>query len=367
MKYFLIAGEASGDLHASRLIKALRDLDSEAQFRFMGGDLMKNAAGVEPEVHYKDMAYMGLFEVLANLKTIRKNFRKIEQAVLDFRPDAVIPVDYPGFNLRISKRLKNKGFRIFYYISPKLWAWKENRVEIIRKYVDELYLILPFEVEFYRKHGINAEYVGNPVKEAVEDFMRQNSENDFSVFDKPLIALLPGSRKQEIRRMLPVMAALPELFPAYDFIIAGAPSVSLDFYKEILGETHIPVLFGKTYDILKNARAAVVTSGTATLETALFGVPQVVGYKTGSLQYHLGKRLVKIPYFSLVNLILNREAVPELLQNQFNIHNIQKHLKAILQGDAREKMLNDYRELNQIIGQKTASREVARRILQNIK
>ncbi len=363
MKYFLIAGEASGDLHASRLIKAIREKDQNAIFRFMGGDLMKEAAGVEPVVHYKEMAYMGLFEVLANLPLIRRNFKKIEQEAEDFNPDAVIPVDYPGFNLRMAKRLKSRKFKIFYYISPKLWAWNENRVEIIRRYVDKLFVILPFEVEFYRKHGIEVEYVGNPVKEAVEDFLNRNMQSKIRVSEKPLVALLPGSRQQEIRRMLPVMSGLPALFPEYDFVIAGAPSLPESLYRQYLGNAPIPVFFNQTYAILNSARAAVVTSGTATLETALFNVPQVVGYRTGSLQYHLGKRIVKISYFSLVNLILNRDVVPELLQNEFNLTNIQKHLAGILSGKEHEKMLKDYRKLSRVIGPQSASSKVAQRII----
>ncbi len=360
MKYFLIAGEASGDLHASNLMKALSGCDPQASFAFAGGDLMSKAAGKNPVVHYKDMAYMGITDVLLHLREIRNNFRKIKEAVNRFQPDALILVDYPGFNLRMAKWAKRQGFKVIYYISPKLWAWKESRVEIIRRFVDKLFLILPFEKDFYAKHEIDAEYVGNPVVDAVENFKKSNPEKIES--QKPLIALLPGSRKQEIQRMLPVMSQLPRKFPAYDFVIAGAPGLSEELYRQY-GAENIPVLFGKTYQILNSAYAAVVTSGTATLETALFKVPQIAGYRTNALQYHIGKHLVHIDFFSLVNLILGKKAIPELLQNEFNIEKITRHLKEITDENHRNKMLADYEELSRILGNRSASAETAKRII----
>jgi lipid-A-disaccharide synthase len=366
MKYFLIAGEASGDLHASGLIEALKQKDKQAAFRFAGGDLMAKASGTSPVIHYKDMAFMGVWDVLKNLRTIKRNFDQVKQSIKEFNPAAVILVDYPGFNLRMAKWAKQHGYKVFYYISPKLWAWKEGRVEIIRKYVDKMFVILPFETEFYRRHGIEAEYVGNPVKEAVEAFVppdRENFNRKHGLSGKPLIALLPGSRKTEIKLMLPVMAELMEYYPAYEFVIAGAPSLTRGDYDGVLQNRPVKIIFDATYDILAHARAAVVTSGTATLETALFRVPQVVGYRTYPLQYWIGKHIVNIKFFSLVNLILNRPAVPELLQNAFNPDTIRKHLDAISEGEKREKMLRDYEDLNKIIGPYKASEQTAEGII----
>ncbi len=365
MKYFLIAGEASGDLHASKLIKALKKYDPKAQIGFSGGDFMQKEAGTAPVIHYRDMAFMGVWDVLKNLKKISGNFSLIKKRIEEFKPDAIVLVDYPGFNLRMAEWAKKKGYKVFYYISPKLWAWKEGRVKTIKKYVDKIFVILPFEVDFYKKHGIEAVYVGNPVKEAVENFNKEDWETfrkKNRLPDKPLISLLPGSRMTEIKLMLPVMEKLVSLFPGYQFVIAGAPSLSPDIYKQY-SKKNIPVVFNKTYELLSHSHAAVVTSGTATLETALIGVPQVVGYRTYPLQYYLGKHLVKIRFFSLVNLILNKEAVPELLQKDFNVSKIQDALSKILKGEQREKMLRDYRELNQMIGNQVASETVALQIL----
>ncbi len=366
MKYFLIAGEASGDLHASNLIKALKQQDSEAQFRFAGGDYMARITGTQPVVHYKDMAFMGIWDVVKHIGIIRKNFKRVKEAVYHFTPDAVILVDYPGFNLRMARWAKQRGYKVFYYISPKLWAWKEGRIKIIERYVDKMFVILPFEVDFYRKHGIDAEYVGNPVKEAVENYRPLSQEafrKKFHLSDKPLIALLPGSRKTEIKLMLPVMEKLTDLYPSYEFVIAGAPSLMQSDYEEVWAGKKIKIIRNATYDLLANARSGVITSGTATLETALLRLPQVVGYRTYPLQYFLGKLIVDIDYFSLVNLILNKPAVPELLQDAFSPGQIKRHLDEILDGNKRTRMLADYEMLDKTIGSYKASEKTAGHIL----
>jgi len=369
MKYFVIAGEASGDLHASFLMKALREADSEAEFRFAGGDRMEQAAGVAPVVHYRQMAFMGLWDVLKHWRTVKQNFDTVKRAIRHFDPHAVILVDYPGFNLRMARWAKEKGYKVYYYISPKLWAWREKRVEIIRRYVDRMLVILPFEVDFYKRHGIEAVYVGNPVAEEValytpsarDVFLKRNG-----LPDKPLIALLPGSRKQEVHHMLPVMMELPGRFPAYTFVVAGAPSLDKEIYVHSGLRADVPLIREQTYDLLAHAHMAVVTSGTATLETALFHVPQVVGYRTQAWQYFLGKHLVKVPYFSLVNLILQRPAVPELLQQQFHAGRIAGLLEQLDQGPARQQMLADYQILEEMLKKKTASKEAARVILEDL-
>ncbi len=370
MKYFLIAGEASGDLHASNLMKALSKYDSGVSFAFTGGDLMASVSGQKPVVHYRNMAFMGVIDVLKNLRTIRKNFETVKNAVLRFKPDALILVDYPGFNLRMAKWAKKQGIKVFYYISPKLWAWKEGRVEIIRQNVDKMFVILPFEVDFYKKHSINVQYVGNPVVDAVTDFKpaeRTDFLEKYTLEDKPLIALLPGSRKQEIKRMLPIMEKVQQNFPGYQFLIAGAPSLDEKIYKQTLEQENIPVIFNETYNILAHSTAAIVTSGTATLETALFGIPQVVGYRTQALQYWIGKHIVDITYFSLVNLIMDEPVVPELLQGTFNSQNINMHLKKLLHGDERMQMLERYKRLKEKLGNKRASGETARAIINLLK
>jgi len=366
MKYFLIAGEASGDWHAAHLMEALKQRDPGARFAFAGGDKMQAAGGTAPVVHYREMAFMGLWDVLTHLPAIRRNFRLVKEHISRFAPDTVILVDYPGFNLRMAKWAKQQGYKVVYYISPKLWAWKEGRVEIIRRYVDKMLLILPFEVEFYRRHGIDAVYVGNPVVEetaahrppAREEFLRRNGLDD-----KPLVALLPGSRRQEIKYMLPVMMQLPPAFPQFRFVVAGAPSLEPEIYTRYGLRAGVPLIQNQTYDLLAHAHLAVVTSGTATLETALFGVPQVVGYRTQPWQYHLGKHLVKVPYFSLVNLILGREAVPELLQDRFDARRIDRLLQALDRGDARDRMLADYARLREILQDRKASETAAGEII----
>lgn len=359
----LIAGEASGDLHAARLIRALRARDAAAEFRFLGGDEMARAAGREPEIHYADMAFMGLWDVLTHLRAIKRNLKRAENLLETFRPDALILVDYPGFNLRLARYAKERGFRVFYYITPKVWAWKEGRIELLRKYTDRRFVILPFEPAYFAKHGLEVTYVGNPVKEAVDEhrppdaaeFRRKNALDE-----RPLVALLPGSRRQEIRHMLPMMMRLADMMPGVQFAIAGAPSLDESVYRRYGWNERIPLLHGQTYDLLSVSHAAVVTSGTATLETALLGVPQVVGYRTVEWQYRLGKLFVDIEYFSLVNLILNRPAVPELLQGEFNEVRVKNYLEKLLHDTPeRRQMLSDYADLRKEIGDKRASEEVA--------
>ena len=362
MKYFIIAGEASGDLHAANLMKAIKEKDTGAEFEFPGGDLMRNIAGFPPLIHYNQMAFMGVIDVVKNIKTIYHNIKKTKKAILKFNPDKVILVDYPGFNLKIAKFSHRKGFETIYYISPKLWAWKEGRVKQIRKYVDKLLLILPFEIAFYNKHKIKADYVGNPVVDAVQNFRglgRNEFLQKFNLDNRPVIALLPGSRRQELKMMLPTMLSVVTDFPEYQFVLSGAPGFTKDDYKEFLQDRDIPIIFNHTYDLLQNAHSAIVTSGTAALETALFKVPQIVVYKTQKWQYEIGKHLVKIKFFSLPNLILNKEAVRELLQYDYNPTVLKAELQSINEGDKRIEVLDDYVLLINLLGTSSASEKAA--------
>ncbi len=369
MKYFIIAGEASGDLHASNLIISLKKLDPDADFEFLGGDLMQKAAKHTPVIHYKRMAFMGFADVLMNIRTILGNFKKAKKALLEYHPDVVILVDYPGFNLKMAAFAKKNDFKTHYYISPKLWAWKEWRVKKIRKYVDKLFVILPFEIPFYNKHNIKAEYVGNPVVDAVMNYrgMGRNAFlQAFNLSNKPIIALLPGSRKQELKMMLPGLLSVAKQFRDYQFVISGAPGLTKADYEAYVQGVDIPIIFDHTYDLLQIAHSALVTSGTATLETALFKVPQVVVYKTYNWQYYLGKLFVKIPYFSLVNLILNKPAVTELLQYDFNPSVLKMELESINQGKKRTKLLQDYQELSELLGNNSASDKTVALILADL-
>jgi len=369
MKYFIIAGEASGDLHASNLIISLKKLDPKADFEFLGGDLMQKATKHMPVIHYKYMAFMGFVDVIMNIRTIWGNFRKAKKALLKQQPDVVILVDYPGFNLKMAAFAKKNGFKIHYYISPKLWAWKEWRVKEIRKNVDKLFVILPFEIPFYNKHNIKADYVGNPVVDAVMNHRgmgRNTFLQTFNLSNKPIVALLPGSRKQELKMMLPELLSITKQFPDYQFVISGAPGMTKADYADYLQDIDVPIIFNHTYDLLQNAHSALVTSGTATLETALFRVPQVVVYKTYKWQYHLGKLFVKIPYFSLVNLILNKPAVTELLQYDFNQTVLKMELESINKGEKRVKLLQDYQELSRLLGTNAVSDKTAELILADI-
>lgn len=367
MKYYLIAGEASGDLHASNLMKALLKKDPEADFRFWGGDLMQAVGGTLVK-HYKDLAFMGLLEVLKNIRSIFKNIDHCKKDILEFQPDMVILIDYPGFNLRIAEFAKKNHIKVHYYISPKIWAWKENRIHKIKRDVDHMHVIFPFEIDFYEnKHNFPVNYVGNPLLDAIDD-REQITEADFrkehQLNDKPIIALLPGSRTQEITKILTIMLSVVDVYKDYQFVIAGAPSKSAEFYQPFIRNSNVKLISNKTYDLLSVSTAALVTSGTATLETALFKVPEVVCYKTSWLTYQAGMLLVKMEFFSLVNLVMNREVVKELLQDAFNKENLIIELDKILSGAGRKKMLEDYEELHQKLGGVGASEKLADSILQ---
>lgn len=370
LKLYIIAGEASGDLHGSNLMKHLKAENTSLDFRYWGGDKMHQQGGTLVK-HIKDLAFMGFLEVIKNIKTILNNIRYCKNDIAAFQPDALILIDYPGFNLRIAEWAKSQGIKVYYYVSPQVWAWKQSRVHKIKKCVDELYVILPFEKDFYKKFDYNVHYLGHPLLDAVDDFKASivdkkliYDENNLS--NKPIIALLPGSRKQEVSVKLPIMLNAVRSFKEHQIIIAGAPSLSPDFYLKFIKESD-HIIFGKTYDILEIAEAAVVTSGTATLETALFKVPQVVCYKSSNFSYQIAKRLIKIKFISLVNLILNREAVKELIQKDCNATLIEQELSEIIVGGKkREKMLSDYNELEQILGAGGASSKIAHALLKTI-
>ncbi len=357
MKYYIIAGEASGDLHASNLMKALSAADPQASYRVWGGDLMK-AAGGELIKHYRDLAFMGFVEVVQNLGTILKNIQFCKKDILGYQPDVLILVDYPGFNLRIAQWAKKQNLRVFYYISPQIWAWNTKRVHKIKRDVDRMFVILPFEKDFYKKYGVEVDFVGHPLLDVIKDrsidpaFKTQTGS-------KPIIALLPGSRKQEINKMLQEMLSVVDDFPEYQFIIAGAPAIEEAFYQNILKKFKSPVklIHNQTYDLLQSAEAALVTSGTATLETGLFKVPQVVCYRGSSLSYQIAKRLVKVDYISLVNLILDRPLVQELIQDDFNPENLKRALKEVLEN--REIYRKGYQQLIEKLGNSGASNRAA--------
>ena len=348
MRYYIIAGEASGDLHGSNLIRELKLLDTAAVIRGWGGDLMQEA-GMELRKHYQDLAFMGFYEVLKNLPTILRNLKFCKQDILEFQPDALILIDYPGFNLRIAEWAHKQGLKIIYYISPQVWAWKENRVKIIKECVDKMLVILPFEKDFYRKWGFEVEYVGHPLVEVVEKH-RQSAQGPWTL-DSHVIALLPGSRKQEILKKLPVMLEASRAFPQYEFVVARAPGLDEKFYEEILRPyPNVKGVQGKTYDLLMRAKAALVTSGTATLETALFGVPEVVCYKGSAISYEIAKRLVKIKYICLVNLIMDKEVVTELIQHDLTVSNLNFQLQEILSNSQKiAKVKNDYLALRELL------------------
>ncbi|NPA09453.1 MAG: lipid-A-disaccharide synthase [Chlorobi bacterium] len=365
MKYYIIAGEASGDLHGSNLMKALKQKDSTAEFRFWGGDLMAQQGGTLVK-HYRDLAFMGFLEVAMNLRTILNNIKFCKEDIKNNRPDVLILVDYPGFNLRIAKFAKELGIKVVYYISPQLWAWKEGRVEIIKKYVDEMMVILPFEEDFYTKHGVDSHFVGHPLLDAISTLQNVDvevfkKENDLN--EKEIIALLPGSRKQEVEKMLEMMLSVRPYFKEYQFVIAGAPSLPKEFYQSYVDE-NVHFVSNKTYDLLRCSKAALVTSGTATLETALLNVPEVVCYRGSKISYAIAKRLVKnIKYISLVNLIMDREVVKELIQNDLNTDNLVEELKKILETEKRTQLLRDYDLLREKLGGKGASENAADVIL----
>lgn len=362
MKYYIIAGEASGDLHASNLMKSILKKDADAEFRFWGGDLMAQVAEVSPVKHYKELAFMGFLEVAKNLRTILKNIKFCKEDLSSFQPDVLILVDYPGFNLRIAEFAKNLGIKVIYYISPQLWAWKEGRVEKIKNFVDEMLVILPFEKEFYRKHQVDAHFVGHPLLDAISDLPEidiQQFKSENQLNGKEIIALLPGSREQEVVKMLELMLSVRPFFKEYQFVIAGAPSLPKEFYQKYVDE-NVHFVSNRTYDLLRCSKAALVTSGTATLETALLNIPEVVCYRSSRISYEIGKRVVKnIKYISLVNLIMDKEIVTELIQKELNTENLVKELKLILEGASRQKMLKDYELLREKLGGKGASDHAA--------
>ncbi|WP_431426865.1 lipid-A-disaccharide synthase [Bacteroides hominis] len=376
MKYYLIVGEASGDLHASHLMAALKEEDPRAEFRFFGGDMMAAVGGTMVK-HYKELAYMGFIPVLLHLRTIFANMKRCKEDIVAWSPDVVILVDYPGFNLDIAKFVHAKTkIPVYYYISPKIWAWKEYRIKNIRRDVDELFSILPFEVEFFEGHQYPIHYVGNPTVDEVTAFKATNPEtfadfiSDNELADKPIIALLAGSRKQEIKDNLPDMIRAASAFPDYQLVLAAAPGISPEYYAEFVKGTNLQVIFGRTYRLLQQADVALVTSGTATLETALFRVPQVVCYHTpvGKLVSFLRKHILKVKFISLVNLIAGREVVRELVADTMTVENMRNELKRLLfQEDYRRRMLDGYKEMARLLGPAGAPRHAAREMVKLLK
>ena len=387
MKYYLIAGEASGDLHASHLMQALKQRDAEAQFRFFGGDLMTAVGGTRVR-HYRELAYMGFIPVLLHLRTILKNMKMCKQDITQWQPDVVILVDYPGFNLKIAKYVKaNALCPVYYYISPKIWAWKEYRIKNIKRDIDELFSILPFEVDFFeKKHHYPIHYVGNPTAQEVREYLAspppppQVGRGEGCASESPLylegdrrrlIALLAGSRQQEIKDNLPaMMEATKYLASQYDIVLAGAPSITPDYYQQFIAGSHVRLVMNETYPLLAKATAALVTSGTATLETCMFRVPQVVCYETPlpRLTGFLKRHFIKVKYVSLVNLIANREVVRELVAETFSVANIRRELETILPGGAgRTPMLSDYDQVHRILGDSHAPDEAARIMIETLK
>ena len=391
MKYYIIAGEVSGDIHSSNLIKAIRLQDKNAVFRFWGGDQMELATKKKAVKHISELAFMGFVEVLGNLRAILNNISFCKRDILDFKPDALILVDYPGFNLRIAKFAHLQAIKVFYYISPQIWAWKEKRIKIIQKYVDKMLVILPFEKAFYQKHNVDVHFVGHPLLDHIQNTKNSSSSiiikgiEEIKKNNTKIIALLPGSRSQEVKRMLPNMVAIAKdnSFKDYHFVICGLNNFSLDFYldifdphlnkKEINPEhgvykvgSNISLAFDQTHIILQNAFAAVVTSGTATLETALFRVPEVVCYSANGISYEIAKRLIKLSYISLVNLIMEREVVKEIIQDEYNISNLTLEVKKLLNIEVRERILKDYDDLHSKLGGEGASQKAANIIVDEI-
>ena len=365
MKYYILAGEPSGDLHASNLMKELLLIDNTIQFQFWGGDLMEQVAKQKPRKHIKDLAFMGFVEVLKNIRTIFRNIKFCKQDILRFKPDVLVLVDYPGFNLRIADWAKQQGIRVIYYISPTIWAWKENRVEIVKRSIEKMFVILPFEVAVYKKHHYNADYVGHPLLDAIEqEKSKLPTREDFTLEnklgDKPIIAVLPGSRKQEIERMLSIMLNVVGDFQEYQFVIAGTTNLPKEAYSNAI-QMGIKVVFNQTYALMQHAHAGIIKSGTSTLESALFRLPQVVCYKGGAVSYAIARLVVgnRVKYISLPNLILDRPVVKELIQSELTASNLKNELKSILAGKKREEMLGNYDELIQLLGNSGASKKVA--------
>ena len=372
MKYYIIAGEASGDLHGSNLVASIRQQDPGAKIRAWGGEKMRrNGANVVKNYH--DLAFMGFVEVLMNLKTILKNIKYCKKDIAEFKPDALILIDYPGFNLKIAKWAKKKGFKVFYYISPQVWAWKRRRVYTIKKVVDKMLCILPFEKKFYDNYDVDCQFVGHPLLDEIakvepvdrQKFYKANRLNP----KKEIIALLPGSRKQEVSRMLTVMLDVVKMFPSYQFVVACAPSLPVSYYKKIIGEkANVRLVLNRTYQLLQLSSAAVVTSGTATLETALLDVPEVVCYKANRISYLIARQVAKVKYICLVNLIMDRLVVKELIQGDLTANNIRDELQSLLNSSKRQKkLLDDYEELKYVLGNAGASDRAAETIISYVK
>jgi len=372
MRYFIIAGEQSGDLHGSNLVRGILSADKNGEIYCWGGDLMEEA-GAKLLVHYRKMAFMGFVAVLKNLGTIKKNLSRCKLQIFDIKPDVVIFIDYPGFNLRIAEFASNAGFRTFYYISPKLWAWNEGRVKKVKKYVDRMFIIFPFEVEFYKKHGISVEYYGNPLVDEIEQrtasFPAKNEIfRSIGIEELPVIALLAGSRKHEIEHILPEMLKMVRYFPGYRFILAGVKNIPDDFYKKIIGDEPVLLVKDKTYEILHISHAGLVTSGTATLEAALLGTPQVVCYKGDFISALIAWAVIRVKFISLVNLIMEFEVIRELVQYDLNKKNLLSALNAILPGgNRRDKIISDYEALKNRLGPVGASERIAQEMVDELK
>ncbi len=365
MKYYIIAGEASGDLHGSNLINALKKEDRDAQFRVWGGDKMQAASGNLVK-HYKEHAFMGIVPVIRNYSIIRNNFKLAEKDIAEYAPDALILIDFSGFNLRIAKRVKPLGFSIFYYISPQVWAWRQHRVYKIRELIDRMFTILPFEKAFYKKYNYNVEYVGHPLLDSIAEFKKgftmekQEFLEKNKLSGKPVIAILPGSRKQELQAQLPIMVETSRNFPDHQFVVAGMSSLNREIYTGCFKDFDVKMVFDQTYALLSFAEAALVTSGTATLETALFKVPEVVCYRAGYFSYFLVKALIKIKFISVVNLIMDKPVVKELIQNELSVQNVNKELNKLLNDTSyREQMLQNYTKLEKMLGGEGASLRAA--------
>lgn len=366
MKYYLVAGEASGDLHGANLMKAIKAEDASADFRYYGGDKMQAEGGVLKK-HYSEMAFMGFTEVLLNLRTIFRNMKACKEDLWAYRPDVLILIDFPGFNLKIAEFAKEHDLRVCYYISPKVWAWNQKRVLKIKRIVDKLFCILPFEVDFYKTWGMEVDYVGNPLLDEIAQFIPDPDFKSKYQLDKDIVALLPGSRKQEIERLLPDMLSVTADFPEQQFVVAAAPGFEEAYYRQFITTANVTLVFGQTYQLLYVAKAAIVASGTATLETALFHVPQVVVYRGGAISVAIARMLVNIRFISLVNLIMDRKVVTELIQQDCNTAQISTNLKNLLDGAEREQMLRDYAGLSGKMGTAGASERTARLIMRFLK
>tara|TARA_B100002052_G_scaffold89372_1_gene82217 strand:+ start:16259 stop:17338 length:1080 start_codon:yes stop_codon:yes gene_type:complete len=359
VKYYIITGEPSGDIHASNLVSEIKLIDNNNQIRAWGGERL-SAENISIAKNIKETSFMGLWNVIKNISKIKSNLSFCKRDIVNFNPDALILVDYPGFNLKIAEFAKNKGFKVYYYISPKVWAWNESRIAKIKSFIDHLIVIFPFEVDFFSKFNLNVAYFGNPLLDEIS-----NNELKFSLKSvKPIIALLPGSRLQEIKSILPIMLSVIDYFPNYQFIIAANKMISLDIYKKIIDNKNVDLVFGETYGLLNNSKYALVTSGTATLETALFNVPQIICYRTNYLTYLIAKTIIKTKYISLVNILLNRLAVKELIQSQLNTQNLKKELDFII-NDSR-KIYQDYKILKKQLNEKGASKKIAEFIYSSI-